>query len=366
MGRNYSGAFTKVLRARLHQNMKKVTPDIALEKLEMAIERSMTKGSTFGGRKHKTLDGRMKAALAWSSENPQKFKTAAEECLKRFGDPEPVKSYTRSIPKPIDLLSTELAPLVSLDPDLIEEFLNGLILSLAQEAPPSDMVEKIKLANLLSKRVSQEELTGIIARLRLNTLTYAFEGFKARLHKRLLTLDAPDPITHKPQIRLLSTLFAEKSDLIKALGLDQSSLLALLDSVDKGFPEAIPHLRTLGGHLIAVDVRTIEGLDWENFLIELEDRGYLAPNILKSLASIRQDAERIAELKRLQGIASLDWPGFLNSIQRLALEVNRAKPREWIENNDFKTAKQGYTTCPICGDKTKAGDRCRAGCYEAD
>ena len=69
--------------------------------------------------------------------------------------------------------------------------------------------------------------------------------------------------------------------------------------MDKGFPEALPHLRTIDGHLIAVDVRTIEGLDWEDFLIELEDRGYLAPNILKSLASIRQDAERIAELKML-------------------------------------------------------------------
>jgi hypothetical protein len=346
--------------------MKKVTPDISLEKLEMAIERSITKGSTFGGRKHKTLDGRMKAALAWSSDNPQKFKAAAEECLKRFGDSEPVKSYTRSIPKPIDLLTTELAALVYLDPGLIEEFLDGLIVSLAQEAPPSDMVEKIKIANLLSKRVSQEELAGIMARLRLNTLTYAFDGLQERLHKRLVTLDAPDQITHKPQIRLLRTLFAEKSELIKALGLDQSSLLVLLDSLDKGFVEAIPHLRTLGGHLIAVDVRTLGGLDWDDFLIELEDRGYLAPHVLEGLAAIRQDAELSAELKRLQGLASINWPGFLNSVQRLASEVNRAKPREWIENNKFKTAKQGYTTCPICGDKTKAGDRCRAGCFEAD
>lgn len=346
--------------------MKQVTPDISLEKLEVAIERSMTKGSTFGGRKHKTIDGRMKAALAWSSENPQKFKTAAEECLKSFGDPEPVGSYTRSIPKPIDLLCPELAPIVSLDPSLIEEFLDGLIASLAQEAPPSEMVEKIKLANLLSKRVSQEELTGIMARFRLNSLAFAFNGHRNRMKKRLLTLDAPDPVTHKPQIRLLSTLFAEKSDLIQALGLDQSNLLVLLDSVDKGFPEALPHLRTLGGHLIAVDVRTIEGLEWDDFLIELEHRGYLAPSILTSLASIRQNAERIAELKRLQSLAFLDWPGFLNSIQRLATDVNRSRPSEWIENNDFKTAKQGYTTCPICGDKTKAGDRCRAGCYEAD
>jgi len=376
-------AFPQKSKQELSMALAKLTPEISFTDLERAIQLSISDGARFGGRKHATVTGRLKAALAWSSTSPEKFTGSTRACMKSYAaivklDPSPSRpeyTYTRSVPNVEALYSQSVQKALGFDKSVGKSLLAHYAKQRNKDLEGLDSFDQVKWLNSELKSMTAADLKRLVVGVRFGEAESVLEKFLFSEDLRLRKVSESDDID-LPTLELVENLLGRRLYSPRRLGVSIKRMREMFAAISRGAIELTPHLRFLGLHLIAEEIQSFANLGGEEFCARLLEEGFLSPTAWplshgENINSTKLDAlfwympnpvERFDELKRR---ALEDWLSFQSFLRQIAVEL-AASPRTKTVPKIESSRGGSYTRCPICGGQTRSGDRCRDGCFEAD